>query len=286
MAVNVYNTSGTTDNISRHEALYWVNEMLQANFMKIEELCSGAAYCQFMDILFPGCINLKKVKFMTNLEHEYISNFKLVQGAFSKMKVDKIIPIERLVKGRFQDNFEFIQWFKKFFDANYELNQYDPVAARGGEAMGGIGNQIVPPRKSNNMAATSSSSSSHTSSRPKPSGRSTIKMAPTTPAKSNLKNSQGDVNHKLEGITSQLQEMKLTIDSLEKERDFYFGKLRQIEMLCQEVVGGGGGQQLQHPHDEQMVQQILDILYETEEGFAPPEANLENGANGDCNDEY
>ena len=27
---------------------------LQAELAKIEELCTGAAYCQFMDMLFPG----------------------------------------------------------------------------------------------------------------------------------------------------------------------------------------------------------------------------------------
>jgi microtubule-associated protein, RP/EB family len=42
----------------------------------------------------------------------------------------QIIPIDRLIKGRFQDNFEFLQWFKKFFDANYAGQHYDPVAAR------------------------------------------------------------------------------------------------------------------------------------------------------------
>ena len=44
--------------------------------------------------------------------------------------------MEKLVKGRFQDNFEFVQWFKKFFDANYDGREYDPVAARGGESLG------------------------------------------------------------------------------------------------------------------------------------------------------
>lgn len=39
MAVNVYSTSG--DSLSRHEALSWVNNILQSNFSKIEELCTG-----------------------------------------------------------------------------------------------------------------------------------------------------------------------------------------------------------------------------------------------------
>lgn len=116
-----------------------------------------------MDLLFPGCISLKKVKFQAKLEHEYIHNFKLLQASFKRMNVDKvggpffrfslkwfplsnfsspsvfflfsfqIIPVEKLVKGRFQDNLDFIQWFKKFFDANYDGKEYDPIAARQGQ---------------------------------------------------------------------------------------------------------------------------------------------------------
>merc|ERR1712025_325657 len=143
MAVNVYNTSVTTDNLSRHEMLAWVNDCLQTKYVKIEEMCSGAAYCQFMDMLFPNCVQLKKVKFKTKLEHEYIQNFKVLQASFKKMQVDKIVPVDKLIKGRFQDNFEFLQWFKKFFDANYQGGDYDPLAARGGvdlHAAAGNGN--------------------------------------------------------------------------------------------------------------------------------------------------
>lgn len=59
--------------------LGWVNDCLTTKYSKIEELCTGAAYCQFMDMLFPGSVQLKKVKFNTKLEHEYINNFKVLQ---------------------------------------------------------------------------------------------------------------------------------------------------------------------------------------------------------------
>lgn len=37
------------------------------------------------------------------------------------------------MRAKFQDNFEFLQWFKKFFDANYDGHEYDPAAARNNE---------------------------------------------------------------------------------------------------------------------------------------------------------
>lgn len=48
----------------------------------------------------------------------------------------QIIPVDKLIKGRFQDNFEFLQWFKKFFDANYDGREYDPLEARFGISLG------------------------------------------------------------------------------------------------------------------------------------------------------
>lgn len=58
----------------------------------------------------------------------------------------------------------------------------------------------------------------------------------------------------MEGNLFQLLDLKLTVDGLEKERDFYFGKLRDIEVMCQE------NDNEQNP----IIQKILDILYATE----------------------
>ena len=66
MAVNVYSTSVTTENLSRHDMLAWVNDCLMSNLTKIEEMCTGAAYCQFMDMLFPGIISINKCFMIVN----------------------------------------------------------------------------------------------------------------------------------------------------------------------------------------------------------------------------
>ncbi|KAL7882970.1 hypothetical protein SRHO_G00006280 [Serrasalmus rhombeus] len=251
MAVNVYSTSMTIENLSRHDMLAWVNDSLQLTYTKIEQLCSGAAYCQFMDMLFPGCILLKKVKFQAKLEHECIHNFKVLQAAFKKMNVDKIIPVEKLVKGKFQDNFEFVQWFKKFFDANYDGKEYDPQAARQGQ-------DITP-------------SSNPGPQRTSPTGPKTMPMpqrppssAPFTGVRRStpmLRNGGSDAE--VMELNQQLMDLKLTVDGLEKERDFYFSKLRDIELICQE----------HESENNPILTKIVDILYATEDGFAPPEDN-------------
>ena len=50
MAVNVFNTGATTENLSRHEMLTWINDSLQTNFTKVEQMCSGINF-SFYDSL-------------------------------------------------------------------------------------------------------------------------------------------------------------------------------------------------------------------------------------------
>ncbi|NP_001268962.1 microtubule-associated protein RP/EB family member 1a isoform X2 [Danio rerio] len=249
MAVNVFSTSVTSENLSRHDMLTWINESLQMNHAKIEQLCTGAAYCHFMDMLFPSCLPLKKVKFQAKLEHEYIHNFKLLQASFKKMGVSKIIPVDKLVKGKFQDNFEFVQWFKKFFDANYDGKEYDPVAARQG--------QDIPTNQSPAAAATANKARKP-SSAPQRSAAAPKSTAKTSPAATR---GTGSGDEEKGALTQMINDLKATIADMEKERDFYFGKLRNIELICQEKEGEG----------DPTLQKIVDILYATDEGFVIPE---------------
>jgi len=72
-----------------------------------------------------------------------------------------------------------------------------------------------------------------------------------------------------------LAETKLNLEGLEKERDFYFGKLRDIEIYCQEQDGC---------ESNPVLQRILEILYATEvgDGFAAPEDEIAMPSNGEA----
>ncbi|CAF0845534.1 unnamed protein product [Brachionus calyciflorus] len=275
MAVNVYSTSVTSENLSRHDILAWINDSLRTNLTKVEELCTGSVYCQFMDMLFPGNIALKKVKIDAKLEHESIQNFKMLQNCFKRVGVDKIIPVEKLVKGRFQDNFEFVQWFKKFFDANYDGKEYDAYAARDGLPLVASETKMhaVAPGKPRPAVAKTVVAAAAPVKTLQKTAAPAAPVKPVNTSKTSLHNtSNGNVNHSSNGINAELQqenlrlmtensEMKATLDGLENERDFYFGKLRDIEVLCQE----------HEAENLPVLKKILDVLYATADGFVGPE---------------
>nr|BAC05521.1 microtubule-associated protein EB1 homologue [Ciona savignyi] len=298
-AVNVFSTSMTSANPSRQDLVSWVNDSLELNISKIEHLCTGAVYCQFMNMLFGSkLLNMKKVKWQSKLEHEYIANFKQLQECFKKTGVDKVVPVEKLVKGKFQDNFEFVQWFKKFFDANYQGQDYDAVTARGGLSLavcGGAKSQFKARPEPKRVAAIKPMSSSPKDSsvaqpinsdktngettpdnteNPRP-ARSVAPQRISSASSASTNQELVTMRHDNESLKEQNQELQSTVEALEKERDFYFGKLRDIEVVCQEEEG-------EVPDImKELVKQITAILYATEEGFEVPE-----GEEGVENDEY
>jgi len=80
--------------------------------------------------------------------------------------------------------------------------------------------------------------------------------------------SAAGVSHEfVNNLQTQLRESVAQMEGLEKERDFYFAKLRDIEILVQNQL-----ELLEsEDKDEPTLREIQKILYSTEEGFEPPE---------------
>ncbi|KAI1703923.1 calponin homology (CH) domain-containing protein [Ditylenchus destructor] len=300
--VNVYSTSVTSENISRFELLAWVNDCLQSNLTKIEEMSTGAAYCQLTDLLFPKRILLKKVKWNSRLEVDWLNNWRVLQAAWKDIGVDKPVTIQSLMKAKFQDNFEFLQWFKKFFDANYDGHEYDPLAARNFEEFpatlpgGGSGKArpattAAPPAARRSVAPVPAQprvpAAARTSVAPRPattSARMSTAGGARTAAPARLNAATGKSSAapsqngsrtaeseaasaeiaKLKGLVRTLQdqidEMRESSSVFERERDFYFAKLRAIELLCEEVEQAGG--QLSN-------KDVQGILYDESDANSP-----------------
>uniref|UniRef100_A0A4W5NFT6 DNA (cytosine-5-)-methyltransferase n=1 Tax=Hucho hucho TaxID=62062 RepID=A0A4W5NFT6_9TELE len=92
-----------------------------------------SCYCQLMDWLFPGSIDMSTVKFQAQDTPDFVHNYNLLQAGFRKTGVTKFVPVEELMNGRFQSNFVFLKWFKRFFQANLVGQVYNPVEARQGQ---------------------------------------------------------------------------------------------------------------------------------------------------------
>ena len=85
---------------------------------KIEQLGSGAVYCQVIDVVHPGKIAINKVNWRAKNDYEFINNLKILQNAFEKIGIKRHVEVERLAKAKYQDNLEFIQWLKRYYDVN------------------------------------------------------------------------------------------------------------------------------------------------------------------------
>ncbi|KAJ2782853.1 microtubule integrity protein mal3 [Coemansia interrupta] len=236
---------------SRQELIGWVNELLHTNYTKVEQLGSGAAYCQIVDSIY-GDVKLERVKFTANQEYEYVENFKILLNAFAKHKVDKPIDPTKLIKCRFQDNFEFLQWLRRFWDSYAPNTGYDAVGRRQGRAAGPVDTRRP-------ISSASSGRGSSVGAYRRPAGGAVGARAPVAQRAPIRAQQQQAGGQQVAELTRQLGEHKAMIETAEKERDFYFIKLREIEMYLQATEFPEGSEL------DNMAKHIQGILYSTEE---------------------
>ena len=119
--------------VGRGELLQWLNDFFGFSLTKVEQCATGAVYCQILDSIYPGSFPFSKVKWSAKNDYEYVENYKVLQQAFAKNDIKKHIEVEKLVKAKYQDNLEFLQWLKRYFDINYNGEPYDAVGRRKGQ---------------------------------------------------------------------------------------------------------------------------------------------------------
>ncbi|KAI9891132.1 MAG: hypothetical protein M1814_003331 [Vezdaea aestivalis] len=233
------------------ELVAWLNNLLQLHITKVEQCGTGAALCQVFDSIYLD-MPMSKVKFNVNTEYAYLQNFKILQNSFTRHQIDRPIPVERLVKCKMQDNLEFLQWTKQFWDQYFPGGDYDATARRKSSG--------APP--SSGFSAPKAASAGAARRGPTPTTATARTRTPIGGATSSA-------------LAQENAGLKETVTGLERERDFYFSKLRDIELLIQQAVEADPDLE---KDEDGLVKHIQSILYSTEEGFEIP---AEAGEGGD-----
>lgn len=215
--------------VSRSDILAWINDLLKLNYTKIEQTATGAVACQVLDVIFPGVVPMHKVNWKATQEYEFINNYKIVQQVFIKQKISKVVEVEKLVKAKYQDNLEFMQWLKRFYDLHANVSQpYDALAKR---------KDAPQPKKE------------------KPAKMSVPPVPKKNPKKVDASEEEKKPAKEVAEKVEDTEKYKIAVEGLRKERDFYFGKLRDLEILL-------------HFHEKDQfpfIEMVRKILYATED---------------------
>ena len=142
-----------------------------------------------------------------------------------------------------QDNLEFLQWTKRFWDQYYPGGDYDAIARRKGSGAPTAGGPPVA------AARTSGAGPARRGTTPTGTAAAAVRPARTPGAGASSV------------LTQENTQLKETVTGLERERDFYFSKLRDIELLLQQAVEADP--EIEKDEDG-LVKRIQAILYSTE----------------------
>ena len=173
--------------------------------------------------------------------------------------------MESLVKCKMQDNLEFLQWTKRYWDQYFPGIDYDPVSRRKASGAPASTTAGAPVSASSLRTSTAGRNSGSTGAARRPVTSNTAATRAPRPGSGGA----GGAAHA--ALTQHNNELKETVEGLERERDFYFNKLRDIELMLQQEVEARP--ELEQEGEQGLVPRLQAILYSTEEGFEIPPEN-------------
>lgn len=257
--------------VSRSDLLSWLNTTLEINYQKVEQVSNGAAFCQILDAIFytphpagsKGAatnIPLGKVKYNARTHDEIMTNYKILQSSFTRLGIKKVVDIQRLRQGRFQDNLEFLQWLKRYYDIKapkdsaYSARERrratgcaEPTFQNGGfPGAATTGHSKRGSTRSSVMPSPAESMNPSVASTPLPmqvEGDEMYEdevmgdeMMMTTTTGANEGYAEGGADEmSIREMYVEAANLGEIVSTFESEKDFYYDRLFEIEMLCREV---------------------------------------------------
>lgn len=252
---------------------------------------------------------MSRVNWEAKSDFEFVANYKLLQSAFNKHKIQRYVDVDKLIRAKYQDNLEFCQWLKAFYDQSGAIrDDYNPAAVRargkGGKKYNDFlqktaskhGSKPLPAARNNRTTISRNATTASprtTTTRPSPAkttkprvpiaSRAAPSHTRTTGANNRTKTPLGSTENKKlptsvqakvqkatadaelvkrnQEMKAKMEEMETSLIEIEKERDFYFGKLRNVELMLQV----NQDKNFEGTDLETVVGSIFKVLYATAE---------------------
>lgn len=237
---------------------------------------------------------MHKVNWMAKSDHEFIPNYKVLQSAFDRNDIQKHIPVDQLIRAKYQDNLEMLQWMKCHWEREAgngmdEDRTYDPHRAREGKPLppwasapsssarsvgtvaGASGRGTAAKGARSGVAMFSEKENQHPSvhangcTKRIPVRGTDAKMVVATPVRSrgaHMSCATGtseliELRERVADHESEMHELQTTLDGLEQERDYYFHKLRDVEVFCKTLKARMEPDMTR----EHIISEVLGLLY-------------------------
>ncbi|MES1919733.1 microtubule integrity protein mal3 [Bonamia ostreae] len=261
--------------VSRLKLINWINDLLELEIKNIEDCATGAIYCQVVDSVFcnQNIVSMKKLDFSAKYSHEFVKNYKMLQEAFKKVGLSKTVPVERLIRCKYQDNLEFLQWLYQWYQRNTGTEgaiEYDAYnrrcLAKGGKSY-----------KYNKSANFDNTKVVENTKKQKRSIKKPFQQQQTQQQSKNAMQKLKETEKEKQNLETQISNLTTIAKEIEEERDFYFQKAYQIENLCLGRNQSGSINPFSVGSSaEKLSKQILDVLYKSNKENAVDQSNLNN----------
>lgn len=257
--------------VGRAALLEWINDLTGLGYTKIEQTASGVVACHVFDALFPGQVKLEKVNFDAKRDYEFVHNYKVLQGAFKRLHISKDIFVDKLIRGKYQDNLEFMQWVKGYFDqhANEAAMNYDAAERR--RSVGAKENtrpRPIPKTTAASRARDAAAAARRAAPAPPPRARRvTPGSAPAAgrgraPVRRGARAPVDTVPRaEYDALKKECDDLSALVQEGDNEREFYFSKLQNVEGIIQDLDEKYAGVDLD-PLLIEVADLIKEILYE------------------------
>lgn len=224
------------------ELLDWLNGYLQLSLSKVEQCANGAVYCQILDACRPGMVAMRKVNWAARRESEALANYGVLEAALQRCATNwplaKGVDADTLLTGAYQPNLEMLQCMRQYWAKIGPTEGYDPLKCRWGvvrlpawaRARTALGEHNGWARS----AGIESCPGSRVSSRAVTPERQIVQpVASKVRFSENVSSGSGSAEASVQ--RKELRRLRAVARCVEKERNWYYRKLRDVEVIMQTI---------------------------------------------------